>query len=61
MKCHTCDGNGIINWPSEDGGSPDMICPDCNGTRKVYETIEIEPHVVNGRLFTGMPERNGYQ
>ncbi len=30
-KCQRCNGLGTLHWPLEDGGSPDMECPDCNG------------------------------
>jgi hypothetical protein len=30
-KCDDCDGIGTVWWPSEDGGSPALVCPGCDG------------------------------
>jgi len=30
-KCQVCDGLGDTTWPSEDGGSPLLICDKCSG------------------------------
>jgi hypothetical protein len=30
--CQFCNGVGDVRWPLEDGGSPWMVCPECNGT-----------------------------
>jgi len=29
--CPKCEGLGDIVWPAEDGGSPRMRCPECQG------------------------------
>jgi len=34
-KCPNCNGLGEVRWPSEDGGSPWMVCPTCGGKGKV--------------------------
>ncbi len=31
-KCERCNGVGQTRWPLEDGGSPWLDCPACNGT-----------------------------
>lgn len=33
VSCPYCE-HGVIRWPSEDGGSPDMECPCCEGKGK---------------------------
>ena len=39
VVCQGCGGGGARTWPSEDGGSPLLVCSDCNGTgwkKEVY-------------------------
>lgn len=33
-QCNQCEGRGEVSWPLEDGGSPPMVCPKCDGKRK---------------------------
>ena len=35
MACEHCNGTGEITWPTEDGGSPPMVCPHCDQLRMV--------------------------
>lgn len=35
MACEHCGGTGTITWPSEDGGSPPMVCPHCDKLKMV--------------------------
>lgn len=33
--CPRCGGTGETMWPAEDGGSPPLVCPVCDGKGKV--------------------------
>ena len=35
MNCSHCNDTKIVTWPSEDGGSPPMVCPWCVKLRMV--------------------------
>lgn len=34
-KCAACEGIGTVFWPSEDGGSPPLKCPECKGKGRI--------------------------
>lgn len=35
QRCSECNGTGETTWPSEDGGSPVLVCRPCDGAGRV--------------------------
>lgn len=41
VRCSECGGSGTYVWPSEDGGSPVMKCPACDGSRDIGRLAQL--------------------
>ena len=35
-ECPTCNGEGYVQEPAENGSTIEVTCPDCNGTGDEY-------------------------
>lgn len=58
-RCIHCGGTGEVMWPSEDGGSPPLKCPDCDRGRVAGFVIPNPQYIRGMKRITAALEAVG--